>query len=105
MPRNGSKTAGTTTIAEPLRTDRRGQSRNAANVSCAAAPSTTILAICVQRRGSNTIMMSDFTPMAFGSFGRISFGLRAQTIIAAPIVVPEIIVGFVHDLMDIVQEM
>jgi hypothetical protein len=43
--------------------------------------------------------------MAFGSFGRISFGLRAQTIIAAPIVVPEIIVGFVHDLMDIVQEL
>src|SRR5229473_5402900 len=71
MPRNGSKTAGTTTIAEPLRTDRRGPSRNAANVYCAAAPSTTILDICVQQRGSNTIMMSDFTPMAFGSFGRI----------------------------------
>jgi hypothetical protein len=84
-------------------------------------------------------MMSDFTPMASGSFGRIrafssevetgsrlenatnqesrapfrfyrngkgsSAGLRAQTIIAAPIVVPEIIVPFVHDLMEIRQEM
>src|SRR5713101_10111558 len=105
MPRNGSKTAGTTTIAEPLRMDRRGQSRNAANVSCVAAPSTTILDICVQPRGSNTIMMSDFIPMAFGSFGRISAGLSAQTSIAAAIVVSEIIVRFVHGLMDIEQEM
>jgi hypothetical protein len=50
-------------------------------------------------------MMSDFTPTAFGSFERISFGLSAQAIIAAPIVVPEIIVRIVHDLMDIRQEM
>jgi hypothetical protein len=31
--------------------------------------------------------------------------LSAQAIIAAPIVVPEIIVRIVHDLMDIRQEM
>jgi hypothetical protein len=43
--------------------------------------------------------------MAFESFAKISFGLRAQTIIAALIVVLEIIVRFVHGLMDIEQEM
>src|ERR1700682_27313 len=104
MPRNGGRIAGTTAIAEPRPTDRPGQSRNAANVYCAAAPSITILDICVQRRGSNTIMMSDFIPTAFESFGRTSVGLSAQTGIAAAIVASEMIVGVVDGWMDIEQE-
>src|SRR5712664_312929 len=104
MLRNGSKIAGTTAIAEPRPTDRRGRSRNAANVYCAAVPSITILDICVRRRGSNTIMMSDFIPMAFESFGRTSVGLSAQATIAAAIVASEMIAGVVDGRIDIEQE-
>jgi hypothetical protein len=84
--------------------DQRGQSRNAANAYCAVAPSITILDICVRRRGSNTIMMSDSIPMAFEWFGRISVGLRTQKSITAAIVASEIIVGIVDRRMDIERE-
>src|SRR5258705_12194132 len=104
MPRNGWRIAGTIPIAEPRPMDQRGQSRNAANAYCAVAPSITILDICVRRRGSNTIMMSDFIPTAFESFGRTSVGLSAQTGVAAAIVASEMIVGVVDSLMDIEQE-
>ena len=83
--------------------EQRGQSRNAANVYCAAAPSITILDICVRRRGSNTIMMSDFIPMAFESFGRTSVGWSAQAGIAEAIAASEMIVGIVDRRMDIEQ--
>jgi hypothetical protein len=60
--------------------------------------------ICVQPRGSNMIMMSDFIPMAFESFERISVGLRAHTGIMAPMIVPDMIVRVVAGPMDIDQE-
>jgi hypothetical protein len=83
--------------------DQRGQIRIAANAYCAVAPSITIPDICVRRHGSNTIMMSDFIPMAFESFGRISAGLGAQTSIMATIVASEMIVRVVDSRMDIEQ--
>jgi hypothetical protein len=49
-------------------------------------------------------MMSDFIPMAFESFGRTSFGLKAQTSMTALTVVPEVIVRLVEGPMDIDQE-
>src|SRR6266568_7153377 len=100
MPRNGWRIAGTIPIAEPRPMDQLGQSRNAANAYCAAAPSITIPDICVRRRGLNTIMMSDSIPMAFESFGRTSVGLRMQTSIIAAIVASEIIVRVVDSWIE-----
>src|SRR5882724_4572488 len=105
MPRNGWRIAGTIPIVEPRPLDQRGQSRNAANAYCAAAPSITIPDICVRRRGSNTIMMSDFIPMAFEWFGRTSAGWRAQKSITTAIVASEMILRVVDSRMDIEQEM
>jgi hypothetical protein len=57
-------------------------------------------------RQENASNQESRAPFRFYRNGKgSSAGLSAQTTIAAPIVVSEIIVGFVHDLMDVVQEM